>query len=302
MEKPAQRVNPSTAAEGRTVRGDQVVGRASPFIETDIPARLDRLPWSRFHWLVVVALGVTWILDGLEVTLAGSVAAALQESPTLRFGSTEIGTGAVLGLFILFLRRFVPESPRWLMIHGRIVEANEIIAEIEQRVATATDIALPPAEGRLRISGRGHAGLAAVLRTLFTTHRPRTVLGVVLITAQAFFYNAIFFTYALILTRFYDVPSYNVGWYILPFALGNVLGPLLLGPLFDSIGRKPMIAFTYAVSGLLLAGSGWLFANHLLDATQQTIIWTVIFFFASSAAGAAYLTASEIFPVDIRAL
>ena len=120
--------------------------------------------------------------------------------------------------------------------------------------------------------------------------------------ALAFFYNAIFFTYAVVLTNFYDVPSYNVGWYIPPFALGNVLGPLLLGPLFDSIGRKPMIAFTYAASGLLLAGSGWLFAHHLLDATQQTIVWTVIFFFASSAAGAAYLTASEIFPVEIRAL
>ena len=132
--------------------------------------------------------------------------------------------------------------------------------------------------------------------------RVRTLVALALMMAQAFFYNAIFFTYALVLTNFYDVPSYNVGWYILPFALGNVLGPILLGPLFDSIGRKPMIAFTYAVSGLLLAGSGWLFAHHLLDATQQTIIWTVIFFFASSAAGAAYLTASEIFPVEIRAL
>jgi MFS family permease len=121
-------------------------------------------------------------------------------------------------------------------------------------------------------------------------------------SAQAFFYNAIFFTYALVLTNFYDVPSYQVGWYILPFALGNVLGPLLLGPLFDSIGRKPMIAFTYTASGLLLAGSGWLFAHHLLDAKEQTFIWTVVFFFASSAAGAAYLTASEIFPVEIRAL
>ena len=120
--------------------------------------------------------------------------------------------------------------------------------------------------------------------------------------AQAFFYNAIFFTYALVLTDFYHVPSYQVGWYILPFALGNALGPLILGRLFDSIGRKPMIAFTYATSGVLLAGSGWLFAHHLLDAAGQTITWTVVFFFASSAAGAAYLTASEIFPVEIRAL
>ena len=154
----------------------------------------------------------------------------------------------------------------------------------------------------MRLHPRKHTPLREVFRTLFITFRVRTLLALALMLAQAFFYNAIFFTYALVLTNFYDVPSYNVGWYILPFALGNVLGPLLLGPLFDSIGRKPMIAFTYAVSGLLLAGSGWLFAYHLLNATQQTIVWTVIFFFASSAAGAAYLTASEIFPVEIRAL
>jgi MFS family permease len=411
------------------VRDDQPTGQASPFIDTDIPARLDRLPWSRFHWLVVVALGVTWILDGLEVTLAGAVAAALQESPTLRLDSTEIGaaasayllgaiggavffgwltdrwgrkrlftitlglylvataatalswnfwsfalfrfltgagiggegtainsaiqeliparyrgrtdiiingsfwigaalgaastlilldpallppdlgwrvafgTGAVLGLFILFLRRFVPESPRWLMIHGRIEEANLIVDEIEQRVVAGSDVVvLAPAVGRLRVSGRGHAGLAAVLSTLFTTHRQRTVLGLVLITAQAFFYNAIFFTYALILTRFYDVPSAHIGRYILPFALGNFCGPLLLGHLFDTLGRKTMIAATYALSGVLLALTAWLFALGLLDATTQTIAWTIIFFFASSAASSAYLTVSEIFPLEIRAL
>ncbi|HEX3501161.1 MAG TPA: MFS transporter [Stellaceae bacterium] len=411
------------------MRDDQPTGQASPFIDTYIPARLDRLPWSRFHWLVVVALGVTWILDGLEVTLAGAVAAALQESPTLRLDSTEIGaaasayllgaiggavffgwltdrwgrkrlftitlglylvataatalswnfwsfalfrfltgagiggegtainsaiqeliparyrgrtdiiingsfwigaalgaastlilldpallppdlgwrvafgTGAVLGLFILFLRRFVPESPRWLMIHGRIEEANLIVDEIEQRVVAGSDVVvLAPAVGRLRVSGRGHAGLAAVLSTLFTTHRQRTVLGLVLITAQAFFYNAIFFTYALILTRFYDVPSAHIGRYILPFALGNFCGPLLLGHLFDTLGRKTMIAATYALSGVLLALTAWLFALGLLDATTQTIAWTIIFFFASSAASSAYLTVSEIFPLEIRAL
>jgi MFS family permease len=414
------------------VRGDQAIGQAigqaGPFIETDIPARLDRLPWSSFHWLVVVALGVTWILDGLEVTLAGSVAAALQESPTLRFGSTEIGaaasgyllgaitgailfgwltdrwgrkrlftitlglyllataatalswdfwsfalfrfltgagiggegtainsaiqeliparyrgqtdiiingsfwvgaalgaastlvlldpallppdwgwrvafgTGAVLGLFILFLRRFVPESPRWLMVHGRIDEAKIIVDEIERRVAAASDVALAPAEGRLRISGRGHAGLAAVFGALFTTHYHRTLLGLALITAQAFFYNAIFFTYALILTRFYDVPSADVGRYILPFALGNFCGPLLLGRLFDTVGRKTMIAATYTLSGVLLAITAWLFAEGVLDATTQTIAWTIIFFFASAAASSAYLTVSETFPLEIRAL
>jgi MFS family permease len=409
------------------MRGDQAIGQASPLIETDIPARLDRLPWSPFHWLVVVALGVTWILDGLEVTLAGSVAAALQESPTLRFGSTEVGaaasayllgaitgaiffgwltdrwgrkrlftitlglyllataatalswdfwsfalfrfltgagiggegtainsaiqeliparyrgrtdiiingsfwvgaalgaastlilldpallppdlgwriafgTGAVLGLFILFLRRFVPESPRWLMVHGRIDEARTIVEEIEQRVA-ASGAALAPVEGRLRISGRGHATLAAVFGALFTIHFRRTLLGLALITAQAFFYNAIFFTYALILTRFYDVPAAHIGRYILPFALGNFCGPLLLGRLFDTIGRKTMIATTYTLSGVLLAITAWLFAEGVLDATTQTIAWTVIFFFASAAASSAYLTVSETFPLEIRAL
>jgi len=402
--------------------------QAHPVIETDIPARLDRLPWSRFHWLVVVALGITWILDGLEVTLAGSIAPALQASPALHLGSAQVGAaasayllgaisgalffgwltdrwgrkrlfnitlglylvatfatalswdfgsfalfrfltgagiggegtainsaiqeliparyrgrtdltingsfwvgaalgaagslvlldpallppdlgwraafgiGALLGLIILFLRRFVPESPRWLMIHGRMDEANRVVAEIERRVVAATMATLAPATGRLRISGRGHAGFAAVLRALLTTHRRRTVLGLVLITSQAFFYNAIFFTYALILTRFYEVPPASIGRYMLPFALGNFCGPLLLGPLFDTVGRKTMIATTYALSGVLLAVTAWLFARGLLDATTQTIAWTIIFFFASAAASAAYLTVSEVFPLEIRAL
>ncbi len=154
----------------------------------------------------------------------------------------------------------------------------------------------------MRLRPRAYTPLGQVFKTLFITFRTRTFLGLTLMGAQAFFYNAIFFTYALVLTNFYQVPSYQVGWYIFPFALGNVLGPLVLGPLFDSIGRRPMIAFTYAASGFLLAGSRWLFAHHLIDAGEQTIIWTVVFFFASSAAGAAYLTASEIFPVEIRAL
>ncbi|MGC2221274.1 MAG: MFS transporter [Methylocella sp.] len=402
---------------------------AGEILETCVPARLDRLPWGRFHTLVVAALGITWVLDGLEVTLAGSIAGALEASPHLRFTASDIGLassfylagavigalgfgwmtdrlgrrllffitlglylvsttatafawnlesfclfrmltgagiggeysavnstiqemiparyrgwtdlaingsfwfggalgaaasifvldptrfdpdigwrlaffiGSALGLIIFFLRTWIPESPRWLVIHGREQEAEKVVDEIEagfrlhgasfQDGSTLTPMRLRP---------RTHTPLREVFHTLFIAFRVRTLLALALMIAQAFFYNAIFFTYALVLTNFYDVPSYNVGWYILPFALGNVLGPLLLGPLFDSIGRKPMIAFTYAVSGLLLAGSGWLFALHLLDATQQTIVWTVIFFFASAAAGAAYLTASEIFPVEIRAL
>jgi MFS family permease len=398
-------------------------------LETRVPARLDRLPWGRFHTLVAVALGITWVLDGLEVTLAGSIAGALEASPRLHFSASGIGlassfylTGAVigalgfgwmtdrlgrrllffitlglylisttatafswnlesfclfrmltgagiggeysavnstiqemiparyrgwtdlaingsfwiggalgaagsiavldpgrfdpdigwrlafligsaLGLAIFFLRTWIPESPRWLVIHGRETEAEKIVDEIETRfrlhgAAFEDESTLKP----MLVRPRTHTPLRQVFQTLFIAFRGRTLLGLTLMIAQAFFYNAIFFTYALVLTNFYHVPSYHVGWYILPFALGNVLGPLLLGPLFDSIGRKPMIAFTYAASGLLLAGSGWLFVNDLLDAAAQTIIWTVIFFFASAAAGAAYLTASEIFPVEIRAL
>jgi MFS family permease len=387
------------------------------------------LPWAPFHWLVVTALGVTWILDGLEVTLAGSVAASLQDSPVLHLTTAEVGLaasiyllggisgaiffgwltdrwgrkrlfsitlglyllataatalswsfwsfalfrfltgagiggegtainsaiqeliparyrgwtdltingsfwvgaalgaagtlvllhpgllpedwgwraafgiGAVLGLFILFLRRYVPESPRWLMVHGRVAEAEEIVGEIEARVVASTGKPLPriPPE-RLRLSGKGRVGFAAVARTLLTTYRTRTTLGMVLITSQAFFYNAIFFTYALILTKFYDIPSAHIGYYMLPFAIGNFCGPLLLGRLFDTIGRITMIAATYGAAGVLLAATAFLFSVGVLDATTQTVAWTVIFFFASAAASAAYLTVSECFPLEIRAL
>jgi MFS family permease len=402
---------------------------AEKTLETRIPARLDGLPWGRFHTLVAAALGITWVLDGLEVTLAGSIAGALEASPRLHFTASDIGLasslylagavmgalgfgwltdrlgrrpmffitlglylvataatafawnlasfclfrmltgagiggeysavnstiqemiparyrgwtdlaingsfwigaalgaggsivvldparfapdtgwrlafliGSVLGLVIFALRTWIPESPRWLVIHGRETEAEETIAAIEDRFRLhGGRVADVSTVKPMRLRPRAYTPLREVIKTLFVTFRARTLLGLTLMGAQAFFYNAIFFTYALVLTRFYDVPSYDVGWYILPFALGNVLGPLLLGPLFDSIGRKPMIAFTYAVSGLLLAGSGWLFAHHLLDAVGQTIIWMVVFFFASAAAGAAYLTVSENFPVEVRAL
>src|SRR5438874_9582729 len=398
-------------------------------IETDIPARLDRLPWTQFHTLVVVALGITWVLDGLEVTVAGSIAGALQESPVLHFtpqqiglvattylagavvgallfgyltdrlgrrklffvtlalyltataatalswdfwsfalfrgltgagvggeyggvnsaiqeliparyrGRTDLaingsfwvgaalgalgavvllqpgrlppdwgwraafGIGAVLGLGILLLRRWLPESPRWLMLHSRLDECETVIGEVERRVCAAAGIAqLPAAETRIRLTVSARTPVVRMVGAILRDYPRRAVLGLVLMAAQAFFYNAIFFTYALVLTRFYAVPTAAIGWYMLPFALGNFMGPLLLGPLFDTLGRKPMIAFTYAISGVLLAVVGWLFREGIVDAATLTACWSGIFFFVSAAASAAYLTVRESFPLEARAL
>ena len=393
-------------------------------IITDVPARLDRLPWSRFHTLVVIALGVTWILDGLEVTLAGAVSGALKESPALKFSNTDIGLagaayiggavigailfgwltdrlgrkklftitvlvyltataatafswnlwsfllfrfltgmgiggeytainstiqelvparvrgwtdlvingsfwvgaaiggvaaivlldpatvaqdlgwrlaffiGAVLGLIIMILRQWIPESPRWLMSHGRIAEAEAVVAHIESFCPPQPAATLPT----LTLRPRPHTPMREVAHTLFVMHRPRTLVALALMASQAFFYNAIFFTYALILTDFYAVPSNLIGWFILPFAAGNFLGPVLIGRLFDTLGRRPMIAGTYILSGLLLAGTGFLFARELVSVNQLTICWSIVFFFASAAASSAYLTVSETYPLEIRAL
>jgi MFS family permease len=211
--------------------------------------------------------------------------------------------GAVLSLIILSLRSWIPESPRWLVIHGREAEAEAIAGEIEAGFrAHGTRLEDGSKLKPMRIRPRTHTPLAEVFGTIFVTYRTRALVGLTLTASQAFFYNAIFFTYALVLTKFYGVPAQAEGWYILPFTLANVLGPIALGHLFDSIGRKPMIAATRAISGVLLALSGWLFAIGALSATQQTIAWAAIFFFASPAAGSAYLTVSEVFPVEIRAL
>ena len=398
---------------------------ADDVVKSDIPARLDRLPWGRFHTLVVAALGITWILDGLEVTLAGSLAGALKESAVLRFTNTDIGlassaylAGAVLGavffgwltdrlgrkklffitltvyllataataaswniasfalfrfvtgagiggeyaainstiqeliparvrgwsdlvingsfwvgaamgalgslmllnptminpeigwriafligatlaLVIFFMRLWLPESPRWLITHGRVQEAQRVIEGIEHRFEK-----LPTAHNlpRVHLRPRKNTPLLEVTQVLFKLYRQRTFVGLALMAAQAFFYNAIFFTYALILTDFYGVRPDHVGYYLVPFAVSNFLGPVLIGRLFDTLGRRPMIVFTYIASGLLLAGTGFLFARDLITAQTQTLCWMTIFFFASAAASSAYLTVSETFPLEIRAL
>jgi MFS family permease len=211
--------------------------------------------------------------------------------------------GGVLGFIVLLLRRFLPESPRWLMTHGYPKEAEKVVAEIEQRVERETGKPLPPVPHQtLRLRCDVHSWFGAGIRALLTQYRKRTLLGVTLMAAQAFCYNAVFFTYALILTRFYAIPSGDIGWFMLPFAIGNFLGPLLLGRLFDTLGRRFMITATYAVSGVMMALTGWLFVLGILDAVQQTIAWTAIFFVASAAASSAYLTVGESFPLEVRAI
>jgi MFS family permease len=397
-------------------------------VESDIAARLDRLPWSRWHLQVVIALGVSWLLDGLEVTIVGSLGSVLEEPGTLHLTAQQVGVsataylggailgallfgyltdrhgrkrlfmltlslyllatiatalatgritftlfrfltgmgiggecaamnsaidellparvrgtadlavngtywigaalgaaasivlleprvlghrmgwracfaiGAVLGLAILLVRRYVPESPRWLLVHGRTSEAEAVVREIEQAVEHGIGRPLPPASGRMRIRLGTGLGLREVAGTLLVRYRERSLLGFVLMVTQAFFYNAIFFTYALVLSTFYGVPSGHVGYYVLPFALGNALGPIVIGRLFDSVGRRQMIALTYAVSGTLLACVGFLFGRGWLTATTQTLLWSGIFFVASAAASSAYLTVSEVFPLELRAI
>ena len=209
--------------------------------------------------------------------------------------------GAALGMIIFVMRMWIPESPRWLATHGQSQRADVIVAQIERQSGSpcvGAGAGLP----KVKLRTRTHTPLIEVARTLFLTYPRRTFVGLSLMAAQAFFYNAIFFTYALILTDFYGVPADRVGWYILPFAAGNFCGPLLLGRLFDTVGRKTMIGMTYAVSGILLAGTGYLFSEGWLSAESQTIAWMIIFFFASAAASSAYLTVSETFPLEIRAL
>jgi len=269
---------------------------------TAINSTIQELIPARYRgWTDLVINGSFWIGAAL-----GAVGAIVLLEPTLF--APDVGwrlaffIGAALGLFVFIMRFWIPESPRWLMIHGRPAEANAIIDSIDEgfrrRGHDIRDEPLP----RIRLVARHFTPLGEVAHTLFVAQRQRTAVGLALMAAQAFFYNAIFFTYALVLTDFYGIRSDHVGWYLLPFSAGNVLGPILLGRLFDTVGRRPMIALTYAVSGVLLTLCGYLFAIGVLSATGQTVAWMVIFFFASTAASSAYLTVSETFPLEIRAL
>jgi MFS family permease len=263
-------------------------------IQELIPARVR-------GWTDLCINGSFWL--GAAAGAAGSIVLLDPRLLPIDLGwRAAFAIGAILSAIVLVVRSWLPESPRWLVTHGRGAEANRIVAGIEARFRAEGHVLPPVIAPPVRLTPRTHTPLLEVMETLLRRHRDRTLVALALMISQAFFYNAIFFTYPLILTTFYKVPASDVGWFIRPFALGNFTGPLLLGRLFDTIGRRTMIAFTYAASGILLLATGWLFVRDVFTVQSLTLAWSVIFFFASAAASSAYLTVSETFPLEMRAL
>jgi MFS family permease len=210
--------------------------------------------------------------------------------------------GPILGLLMIYMRRHIPESPRWLMTHGRETEAEKTVDDIEARVERESGRRLPPVDNSkaLEVVPQKSVGFVKIFSVLFRDYPNRAVTGLVMMITQSFLYNAIFFTYALALQNFYGVENDVVQYFFFPFAIGNLIGPLVLGHLFDVWGRRKMILLTYGLSGAILMVSGFLFQANVLTATTQTIFWCVAFFFASAGASSAYLTVSELFPLEIR--
>jgi MFS family permease len=290
-------MNPVWFLVCRFITGAGVGGEYSAIhsaVDELIPARVR-------GWVDLVIGGSYWI-----GTILGSLASLLLLDEALFAKDLgwrlAFGLAAVMGFAILLVRRNVPESPRWLFLHGHEEEAERVTADIEAQVVGATGQQLIEPRRTIRVKQRGPMGIGEIAGVVFKLYPKRTFVGLSLFTGQAFLYNAIFFTYALVLTKIYGVDSASVGLYLLPFAVGNFMGPLLLGRFFDTVGRKPMIAGTYILSGVLLVITGLLFRSGTLTATTQTVAWCVIFFFASAGASAAYLTVSEIFPMETRAM